>query len=655
MSTALFFKLFADGVKITNIHGWDIEGSGKLFEMALGRVQLGPSLMHIILLNQCYWTENWLGVFFNALMIVLIFITYFMLKNNLHSKIKPLLHVIDKIPFQEASNHDKINWVFRYSHPYIRSQGTKRGTHMINEINSPVSVEPRLHPGLQGQKRFNMPIPAFTPLGGSCFAFNQAIDGSDNKSGDKNGPRHNALSPPGSRLLIGKSEAILPLFHNQSQGTPVHSQQPEQRTPINLPSVQSHLGVSRFVYKPETNHDIKVPSSYQSGYTPSGSNFSSSENNNANIPEKPEEQKESPNNDPRKVKSEFKSAGLVSSKGYTPQSKQSPANRFSKFSPFKKGAVAEPKKPEEADSNPPHSEVASVGSASRRHKRSEENNTEFLHPNHFLANSIISSRFRRDEEWLDKDHSPSPSLFGNPSELKFRQQLGENLFIPPQIIINPRPNHLKTLSKVNEEEGAVEDDNADEQNKKYQEEAIQQEPEKHGDHFSDSHSSDIEENNYENECQIPEEHPGQTEATFRKPAEYGDSHDMFLNQQSPHNVFENHLSHSLVPQHSIFMQNDSLKYSKEFRKPRPEKLNLKSQSETPTVAKGGISVESVKPRESRYKNRDELSASDVRLQSDDINPSWLKPLNVDDSSYPTKSSSNKMQTKITTVTNSKFE
>ena len=50
-------KLFSDGVKFTNIHGWDVEGSGKLYEVALARAQIGTAISHMILFNQCFWNK----------------------------------------------------------------------------------------------------------------------------------------------------------------------------------------------------------------------------------------------------------------------------------------------------------------------------------------------------------------------------------------------------------------------------------------------------------------------------------------------------------------------------------------------------------------------------------------------------------------------
>lgn len=159
MSVALQFKLFADGVKITNIHGWDLECSGRLYETALNRLLIGLAIAHVILLNQCFWNNKWTLFSCNLFAVSLIIGFYLFIRTKARTTLNSILGVIDKVKFQNITARDKSNWVFRYSHPYIRILGTKRAIQVMNEINSPVSQEPKVHPLLEKEKRFNLPIP----------------------------------------------------------------------------------------------------------------------------------------------------------------------------------------------------------------------------------------------------------------------------------------------------------------------------------------------------------------------------------------------------------------------------------------------------------------------------------------------------------------
>lgn len=163
MSIALLFKLFSDGVKITNIHGWDLECSGRLYEVALNRLLIGLIISHVILLNECFWNTQW--TIFSCNLLAVCFITgfYLFIRTKRRTTLPSLLGVVDKIKFQNINARDKANWVFRYSHPYIRILGTKKAIQVMNEINSPVSIEAKVHPLLEKEKRFNLPIPASSP------------------------------------------------------------------------------------------------------------------------------------------------------------------------------------------------------------------------------------------------------------------------------------------------------------------------------------------------------------------------------------------------------------------------------------------------------------------------------------------------------------
>lgn len=164
MAVTLSCKLFADGIKFVNIHGWDLEGSGRLFETAVTRIQLGTVVGHIVLVNECFWNRNWRTLSINFIMIVFILAVQFVLNKKTVTKLNTVLRIIGKIDFQTPTSIDKSNWVYRYSHPYIRVLGPKQACVYMNEINSPVSVEPRAHTWYQEQRRYNVPLPLQSPL-----------------------------------------------------------------------------------------------------------------------------------------------------------------------------------------------------------------------------------------------------------------------------------------------------------------------------------------------------------------------------------------------------------------------------------------------------------------------------------------------------------
>ena len=160
----LALKLFADGVKITNVHGWDIEGSGKLHELALTRIQFGTLIPHLLYANQCFWNKNYRTMAINIIMVLYSIVMVILFKKNRLAHLQPTMRILDKLEFQDIKKRDVVNWVFRYSHPYIRVMGPKNALPIINELNSPISHEPQVHPELENQRRFNMPIPGDSPL-----------------------------------------------------------------------------------------------------------------------------------------------------------------------------------------------------------------------------------------------------------------------------------------------------------------------------------------------------------------------------------------------------------------------------------------------------------------------------------------------------------
>ncbi len=163
ISIALTFKLFADGVKFTNIHGWDLEGSGKLYEVALARIQIGTAITHTILFNQCFWNAQVRNMVIHFLMIVLIVALHVVGKRHRKTKLESIVRIIDRMPFQVPSVRDKANWIYRYSHPYFRAKGVMETFRLMNQINSPLSLEARIFNRMREPKRFNMPFTVESP------------------------------------------------------------------------------------------------------------------------------------------------------------------------------------------------------------------------------------------------------------------------------------------------------------------------------------------------------------------------------------------------------------------------------------------------------------------------------------------------------------
>lgn len=158
----LLVKIFADGVKITNIHGWDIEGQGKLYESVLGIILIGALMPHLLYLNQAFWVSKWNSAFINTIMVIylLIFIAFYFKKKV--SNICYVLRCLSGHPFRQVTPQDVSNWAFRYSHPYIRVRGPEEAFEFINQINSPIRDLPELHPNWSGV-RDNRPLQGGSP------------------------------------------------------------------------------------------------------------------------------------------------------------------------------------------------------------------------------------------------------------------------------------------------------------------------------------------------------------------------------------------------------------------------------------------------------------------------------------------------------------
>lgn len=158
------FKLFADGIKFTNIHGWDLEGSGRLFETVLERIQLGTLIPHLLLMNQCFFNEMWRTLAINVIVIIYVIVLQVFMYKSRMANLRSIMRIAGKIDFQKTNNLDVAYWVYRYSHPYIRVLGPKKAMSFMNDINSPVSLEILSMNNSRAPRRFNIPINEGSPL-----------------------------------------------------------------------------------------------------------------------------------------------------------------------------------------------------------------------------------------------------------------------------------------------------------------------------------------------------------------------------------------------------------------------------------------------------------------------------------------------------------
>lgn len=165
LAICLAFKLFADGIKFTNIHGWDLEGSGRLFETVLERCQLGTLIPHLLLMNQCFFSQLWRTLGVNVIIIIYVIVLQVFMYKNRAANLQAIMRIIGKIEFQKTTSRDVANWVYRYSHPYVRVLGPKKATLFMNDICLPNNLEALS--GVQQSKdhpqRFNLPISDSSP------------------------------------------------------------------------------------------------------------------------------------------------------------------------------------------------------------------------------------------------------------------------------------------------------------------------------------------------------------------------------------------------------------------------------------------------------------------------------------------------------------
>ena len=128
---------------------------------------------------------------------------------NRAAKLNAIIRIIGKVKFQTPTQTDKSNWVFRYSHPYIRVLGPQQATVFMNDINSPISIEPNVHPILQHQRRFNLPIPFSSPVRSltKVSTLNACGDDLKNEANDNNFPLNGEVFNPENKSQKGSEIA----------------------------------------------------------------------------------------------------------------------------------------------------------------------------------------------------------------------------------------------------------------------------------------------------------------------------------------------------------------------------------------------------------------------------------------------------------------
>ena len=164
LAICLTFKLFADGVKFTNIHGWDLEGSGRLFETVLERCQLGTLIPHLLLMNQCFFNNMWRTLAINVIVIVYVIVLQVFMYKNRMANLRSIMRILDKIEFQQTTARDEAYWVYRYSHPYIRVLGPKLATEFMNAFDAQMPIELLSETATRQQRRFNVPVADGSPI-----------------------------------------------------------------------------------------------------------------------------------------------------------------------------------------------------------------------------------------------------------------------------------------------------------------------------------------------------------------------------------------------------------------------------------------------------------------------------------------------------------
>lgn len=149
------------------IYGKDVQGSGKLFESALRKVHIGLMFTHVVLFSQCFWGSSYYAMAVNLLVAILCLYVQLMLKHWGLADFKNLVHNFKRIKFETPGVNDKADWVYAYTHPFVKS--TPYIKEYIMKFNMPSLVaEPHQlrNPDEERRKKFELDLkklPELTP------------------------------------------------------------------------------------------------------------------------------------------------------------------------------------------------------------------------------------------------------------------------------------------------------------------------------------------------------------------------------------------------------------------------------------------------------------------------------------------------------------
>ena len=137
----LFLKALCDGITFICIYGNDVQGNGKLFESALRKVHIGLFLSHLVLISQCYWTNNYRAMIVNIIVAAVTLFIQLLLKYFGQADFKTIISMFKFIKFEKPNLNDKADWLFAYTHPFVKK--TSFVEQFISEFNMHQPVKPR--------------------------------------------------------------------------------------------------------------------------------------------------------------------------------------------------------------------------------------------------------------------------------------------------------------------------------------------------------------------------------------------------------------------------------------------------------------------------------------------------------------------------------
>ena len=129
----LVMKGLADGILIICVYGPDMQSNGSLFSSALGELQIGLIIMHLVLMNQSYWNESPILFAVNTCMVFFIlFLCHYFRKHRV-CKFSNMSKNFKDLDFSTPTCVDKSEWIYKYCHPLVKK--LPNYPHVIKELN----------------------------------------------------------------------------------------------------------------------------------------------------------------------------------------------------------------------------------------------------------------------------------------------------------------------------------------------------------------------------------------------------------------------------------------------------------------------------------------------------------------------------------------